>query len=87
VGKRIEDGKMACSGAGAAALACLDLLVHLGLRREHVLLTDSKGLVYKGRKIGMVKNKARYANETATRSLADIVGADTGTRSGGRDAR
>ncbi len=77
VGKRIEDVKLVCSGAGAAALACLDLLVYLGLKREHVLITDSKGVVYKGRKTAMDENKARYASETEARTLADIVpGAD-----------
>src|SRR5205814_2479215 len=49
VGKRIEDVKLVCSGAGAAAIACLDLLVHLGLRKENILLIDSKGVIYPGR--------------------------------------
>ena len=51
VGKRIEDVKLVCSGAGAAALACLDLLVNLGLRKENVFVTDSKGVVYEGRTV------------------------------------
>ncbi|HKQ30092.1 MAG TPA: NADP-dependent malic enzyme [Burkholderiales bacterium] len=77
VNKRMEEVKIVCSGAGAAALACLDLLVHLGLRKENVLVTDSKGVVYKGRTTDMDENKARYARDTKARSLADIIpGAD-----------
>ena len=49
VGKRIEDVKLVCSGAGAAAIACLDLIVGLGARKENIFVTDSKGVVYEGR--------------------------------------
>ena len=73
VGKRIEDVKLVCSGAGAAALACLDLLVNLGLRKENAFVTDSKGVVYKGRTASMDDNKARYAQATEARTLADIM--------------
>ena len=67
---------MAC-GAGAAALACLDLLVALGLRRERILVVDVEGVVYAGRTTLMDPYKARFAQETSARSLADaIVGAD-----------
>jgi malate dehydrogenase (oxaloacetate-decarboxylating)(NADP+) len=77
VGKDIGKVKLACSGAGAAALACLDLLVSLGLKPENILVTDAKGVVYKGRKEGMDPNKERYARDTRARTLADIVpGAD-----------
>ncbi|MEW9309710.1 NADP-dependent malic enzyme [Labrys neptuniae] len=77
VGKKIEEARLVCSGAGAAALACLDLLVHLGLRKENVFVTDSKGVVYKGRTASMDESKTRYARETQARTLADIVaGAD-----------
>jgi malate dehydrogenase (oxaloacetate-decarboxylating)(NADP+) len=66
-----------CSGAGAAALACLDLLVSLGLSMDNVWVSDIKGVVYSGRKEEMDDNKARYAKETGWRSLADILpGAD-----------
>jgi malate dehydrogenase (oxaloacetate-decarboxylating)(NADP+) len=74
VGKDIGKVKLACSGAGAAALACLDLLVSLGLKTENILITDAKGVVYKGRKEGMDPNKARYARETSARTLGDIIG-------------
>jgi malate dehydrogenase (oxaloacetate-decarboxylating)(NADP+) len=77
VGKDIGKVKLACSGAGAAAIACLDLLVSLGLKPENILVTDAKGVVYKGRKEGMDPNKERYARDTRARTLADIVpGAD-----------
>jgi len=77
VGKRIGDVKLVCSGAGAAALACLDLLVGLGLRKENAFVTDSKGVIYKGRTQSMDDNKARYAQPTQARTLADVMpGAD-----------
>ncbi|MFL4997604.1 MAG: NADP-dependent malic enzyme, partial [Microvirga sp.] len=77
VDKRIEDVKLVCSGAGAAAIACLDVLVGLGLRRENIWITDSKGVVYAGRTQGMDEQKARYAQSTEARTLADIMpGAD-----------
>jgi malate dehydrogenase (oxaloacetate-decarboxylating)(NADP+) len=73
VGKRIAEIKLVCSGAGAAALACLDLIVSLGLPRENIFVTDGKGVVYVGRKEGMDTNKARYAAKTDARTLADVV--------------
>src|SRR3954453_17920743 len=77
VGKRIEDVKLVCSGAGAAEMACLAVLVNLGLRKESVFVTDSKGVVYQGRTEYMDDNKARYAQPTEARTLADIMpGAD-----------
>jgi malate dehydrogenase (oxaloacetate-decarboxylating)(NADP+) len=77
IGKDIARVKLVCSGASAAALACLDLLVSLGLKTENILVTDAKGVVYKGRTEGMDANKARYARETSARTLADIIpGAD-----------
>jgi malate dehydrogenase (oxaloacetate-decarboxylating)(NADP+) len=77
VGKHIAEIKLVCSGAGAAALACLDLIASLGLKRENIRVTDGKGVVYVGRKEGMDANKARYAAETDARTLADVVpGAD-----------
>ncbi len=77
VGKRLGEVKLVCSGAGAAAIACLDLLIGLGLRRENVWVTDSKGVIYKGRAQGMDAQKERYAQRTEARTLADVVpGAD-----------
>jgi malate dehydrogenase (oxaloacetate-decarboxylating)(NADP+) len=77
VGKDIREVKLAGSGAGAAALACLDLLVAVGMKVENITISDSKGVVYAGRKEDMDPNKARYAQATSARRLADIVeGAD-----------
>jgi len=77
VGKDIAKVKLVCSGAGAAAIACLDLMVGVGLKRENVLVCDSKGVIYAGRESPMEENKARYARETKARTLADaIVDAD-----------
>ncbi|RTL62321.1 MAG: NADP-dependent malic enzyme [Hyphomicrobiales bacterium] len=77
VGKNIADVRCAVSGAGAAALACLNLLVTLGLKRENIFVSDIKGVVYKGRTELMDEEKARYAQDTNARSLAEIlVGAD-----------
>ncbi|TFW31929.1 NADP-dependent malic enzyme [Massilia horti] len=77
VGKDIAKVKLAASGAGAAAIACLDMMVSLGVKRENIYVTDSKGVIYAGRDAKMEANKARYAQETDARSLADIVrGAD-----------
>ena len=77
VGKAIGSVKVAVSGAGAAAIACLDVMVGLGVRRENVFVCDSKGVVYEGRPGGFDASKARYAQATAARTLADVVtGAD-----------
>jgi malate dehydrogenase (oxaloacetate-decarboxylating)(NADP+) len=73
VGKDIRKVKLACSGAGAAAIACLDQLVSLGLQLENILITDAKGVVYQGRSEGMDPIKARYARPTSARTLGDIV--------------
>src|SRR5205823_9442704 len=63
VGKDMEKAKLVCSGAGAAALACLDLLVSLGLNGDNIWVSDMKGVVYQGRKEKMDPNKARYARK------------------------
>ncbi|AYH42510.1 NADP-dependent malic enzyme [Azoarcus sp. DN11] len=77
IGKDIAKVKLVCSGAGAAAIACLDLMVALGLKRENVYVCDSKGVIYVGREENMEANKARYAQKTDSRTLADVmVGAD-----------
>jgi len=77
VGKNIGEVKVAVSGAGAAAIACLDTMVSLGVKRENVYVVDSKGVIFSGRDANMEPNKARYAQDTSARTLADIVkGAD-----------
>jgi len=77
VGKQIDQVKVAVSGAGAAAIACVDVMVGLGVKREHVFMVDSKGVIYEGRPGGMDASKARYAQKTEARTLADVVnGAD-----------
>jgi malate dehydrogenase (oxaloacetate-decarboxylating)(NADP+) len=73
VGKHIEKVKLVTSGAGAAALACLDLLVNLGVRVENVWVTDLEGLVYEGRTKLMDPIKARYAKQTEQRTLAEAI--------------
>jgi len=73
VGKAIGEVKVAVSGAGAAALACLDLMVGLGVRRDHVFVCDSKGVIYHGRPGGFDESKAIYAQHTEQRTLADVV--------------
>jgi len=77
VKKDIGQVKVAVSGAGAAAIACLDLMVDLGLKRENIYVCDSKGVIYAGRDANMEPTKARYAQATDARKLADVVnGAD-----------
>ncbi|MGL4407732.1 NADP-dependent malic enzyme [Zoogloea sp.] len=77
VGKKIEEVKVVCSGAGAAAIACLDLWCGLGIKRENVFVCDSKGVIWVGRDEKMEANKARYAQQTTFRTLGDaLVGAD-----------
>ncbi len=76
-GKRLEEVRLVTSGAGAAALACVDLLVAMGLPPGNVTLTDVKGVVYEGRDEAMPPNMARYARHTDARRLRDVLaGAD-----------
>ena len=76
VGKKIGEVKLATSGAGAAGIACLDMLVALGMKPEHILAVDRDGVLYTGRP-HLDPDKARYARDTDKRTLADIVaGAD-----------
>jgi malate dehydrogenase (oxaloacetate-decarboxylating)(NADP+) len=74
VGKDIRKVKLVVSGAGAAALACLDLLEGMGLPRENMVVTDIAGVVYKGRKEEMDPQKERYAIETSARKLGEVIG-------------
>ncbi|ALA19238.1 malic enzyme [Chelatococcus sp. CO-6] len=73
-GKAIGDVKIVASGAGAAALACLNLLVSLGARRENIWVTDIEGVVYEGREALMDRWKAAYAQKTDARKLDDVIG-------------
>jgi len=77
VGKEIGAVKIAVSGAGAAAIACVGVMVGLGVKVENIFMCDSKGVIYEGRPGGYDESKARYAQKTDARTLADAVdGAD-----------
>ncbi|MDR1076065.1 MAG: NADP-dependent malic enzyme [Xanthomonadaceae bacterium] len=76
VGKKIGEVKLATSGAGAAGIACLDMLVALGMKPENIMAVDREGVLYTGRN-HMDADKVRYARDTSKRTLAEIVeGAD-----------
>ena len=76
-GKSIEEVKLVASGAGAAALACLNLLVAMGMKKENIIVTDIAGVVYEGRVEEMDPYKARYAVDTPMRTLKEVItGAD-----------
>ncbi|MCM8596922.1 NADP-dependent malic enzyme [Accumulibacter sp.] len=75
--KKIGEVRVVCSGAGAAAIACLNLWCDLGIRRENITVCDSKGVIYKGRDERLDPTKARYAQDTDARTLGDAIdGAD-----------
>ena len=74
VGKRLDEVKLVASGAGAAAIACLDLLVSMGLKVENTFVTDRYGVVWRGRKEEMDPRKERYAKDTNARSLGEVIG-------------
>ena len=73
VNKKIEEVKVAVSSAGAAAIACVNVMVGLGVKRENVFMCDSKGVIYEGRPGGLDASKATYAQKTEARTLADVV--------------
>ncbi|WP_435531147.1 NADP-dependent malic enzyme [Ramlibacter pallidus] len=73
VGKKLEDVKLVTSGAGAAALACLGLLVKLGLPRKNIFVTDLAGVVYEGRKELMDEDKIQFAQPTSARTLTEVM--------------
>jgi malate dehydrogenase (oxaloacetate-decarboxylating)(NADP+) len=86
VGKKIDRVKVVFNGAGASAISCAAHYINLGVRRENILMCDTKGVIYAGRTEGMNPYKARYAAETKARTLAEaLVGADVffGLSSGG----
>jgi malate dehydrogenase (oxaloacetate-decarboxylating)(NADP+) len=73
VGKDLAKVRLVASGAGAAALACLDLLVKMGMPVANITVTDIKGVVYKGRREEMDPEKERYAKDTRARTLAEVI--------------
>src|ERR1700758_1214256 len=73
-GKKLPDVKIVCSGAGAAAIACLNLLVSLGAKRENIWVCDIEGVVYQGRPTLMDRWKGVYAQKTDKRVLAEVIG-------------
>ncbi len=77
VGKKHRDVRLTISGAGASAISCAELAIRWGVRRENIMLVNSRGVVYQGRKEGLNKYKQRFVVETEARTLADAVrGAD-----------
>jgi malate dehydrogenase (oxaloacetate-decarboxylating)(NADP+) len=77
VGKKIGEVKIAVSGAGAAAIACLDLMIELGVAKSNVYMCDSKGVIHDRREDTLDASKQRYVQKTAARTLADVInGAD-----------
>ncbi|MFZ9665192.1 MAG: NADP-dependent malic enzyme, partial [Limnohabitans sp.] len=73
VNKKIDQVRIAVSGAGAAAIACLDVMVGMGVSLKNIYVCDSKGVIYQGRPGGYDESKARYAQTTEARTLADAV--------------
>ena len=77
IGKKIDDVRIVFSGAGASAISCAEHYIKLGARREHILMCDTKGVIYEGRTEGMNPYKARFAARTSARTLIDAMrGAD-----------
>ena len=74
VGKELDAVKLVASGAGAAALACLNLLLKLGIPRENIFVTDLAGVVYEGRTELMDDDKSAFAQKTSARTLDDVIG-------------
>src|SRR5690606_4991131 len=73
-GKKLEQCKIVASGAGAASIACLNLLVSLGAKRENIWVCDQTGLIYDGRNERMDRWKQQYAQKTKLRTLSDVIG-------------
>jgi malate dehydrogenase (oxaloacetate-decarboxylating)(NADP+) len=74
IGKSLSQVRLVASGAGAAAIACLDLLVDMGLPVENIIVTDRYGVVWRGRKEEMDPRKDRYAKDTNARTLGEVIG-------------
>jgi malate dehydrogenase (oxaloacetate-decarboxylating)(NADP+) len=73
IGKKLDEVHIVISGAGASAISCAELMIRLGARRQNIILVDTRGVVYRGRKDGMNQYKERLANETEKRTLQDAV--------------
>ena len=73
VGKKIGEIKLVSTGGGAAGIACLNLFVELGVKKENIILVDHVGVVFKGRKKDMTKEKSKYAHDTKFRNLTDVI--------------
>src|SRR5207248_4351067 len=77
VGKRIDQVRVLFNGAGASGISCARHYLNLGVRQENIVMCDTKGVIYKGRKQGMNPYKERFASDTGARTLAEaFVGAD-----------
>ncbi|MBT1077322.1 NADP-dependent malic enzyme [Geobacter grbiciae] len=77
IGKKIEDIRIVVNGAGASAIACANLAISLGVKKENLIMCDTKGVIYKGRTEGMNKYKERFAVDTTLRTLEEAAtGAD-----------
>jgi malate dehydrogenase (oxaloacetate-decarboxylating)(NADP+) len=77
IGKNLQDIRLVVNGAGASAVACSNIIISLGVKRENIIMCDSSGVIYKGRKDGMNKFKEAFANDTEKRTLAQALdGAD-----------
>jgi malate dehydrogenase (oxaloacetate-decarboxylating)(NADP+) len=77
VGKKLDQIKLVVNGAGASGISCSEHYIRLGVRREHITMCDTKGVIYKGRTAGMNPYKERFAKQTEARTLADALrGAD-----------
>jgi malate dehydrogenase (oxaloacetate-decarboxylating)(NADP+) len=72
-GKALSESRMVVAGAGAAGIACADMFVRLGVRREHIIMVDTKGVVYRGRAEGMNSYKERYATAESCRTLEEAL--------------
>ena len=86
-GKRLGDVKIAVSGAGAAAIACLDLLVRLGATKENIFVCDSKGVLHHQREDRLDDSKRRYLQRTSARTLADVMAPRSPPRAASRRPR
>src|SRR5690625_7638293 len=76
-GKKLEEATLVCSGAGAAAIACLKLMVNVGIPKEDITVVDSRGVVWAGGEPDVEPNKDEFARETEQRTLEEAVsGAD-----------